>query len=86
MADPFPRRALPCGLCSCKRDTPPGQFPTIRFEVSEALAISRPMFGCHRGAPGTDEHLACVRWLAVAGSARRRCGWPWPPAGSSPKA
>jgi hypothetical protein len=26
------------------------------------------MFGCHKGAPGTDDDLACAGWLAVAGA------------------
>jgi hypothetical protein len=31
--------------------------------------MGTPMFGCHKGAPGTDEDLACAGWLAVAGRA-----------------
>jgi hypothetical protein len=38
-------------------------------ETSIAPDIGTTMFGCHKGAPGTDEDLACTGWLAVAGSA-----------------
>ena len=72
MAD-FPRRRFPCHECPFRRDTDPGQFTSCRYdalrETSESPDISTPMFGCHKGAPGTDEDLACAGWLAVAGHA-----------------
>ena len=29
--------------------------------------MDAPMFGCHKGEPGTNADLACAGWLAVAG-------------------
>lgn len=73
MGDPFPlpRRRFPCNECPWKRDSPPGQFPASRYEelraTSDQSGIAAPMFGCHRGEPGTNADLACAGWLAVAG-------------------
>ena len=73
MGDPFPlpRRRFPCNECPWKRDSPPGQIPASRYEelraTSDQSGIAAPMFGCHRGEPGTNADLACAGWLAVAG-------------------
>lgn len=70
---PFPRRAFPCSECPWRLDSRAGQFSAARYEAlkktSTSPSITDPMFGCHKGAPGTDEDLACAGWLAVAGNA-----------------
>lgn len=73
MVAEFPRRRYPCAECPFRRDTKPGQFSSRRYDAlrktSTSPGIDTPMFGCHKGAPGTDEDLACAGWLAVAGNA-----------------
>lgn len=68
----FPHRRFPCGPCPWKRDAVPGEFSAERYEClavtsGNGVAFGAPMFGCHRGEPGTDADLACAGWLAVAG-------------------
>lgn len=71
MGDQFPRRKYPCAECPWRRDTPPGQFPACRYDAlhstSDQSGLFAPMFGCHKGEPGTNADLACAGWLAVAG-------------------
>jgi hypothetical protein len=68
----FPRRRFPCGECPWRRDTEPGQFPACRYDALRATSdqpgLQAPMFGCHKGEPGTSADLACAGWLAVAGA------------------
>ena len=68
----FPRRRFPCGECPWRRDTEPGQFPACRYDAlaatSDQSGLTAPMFGCHKGEPGTNADLACAGWLAVAGT------------------
>jgi hypothetical protein len=68
----FPRRRYPCAECPWRRDTPPGQFPASRYDAlqstSDQSGLHAPMFGCHKGEPGTNADLACAGWLAVAGT------------------
>lgn len=61
----------------------PGRFPAQRFKELRATSVQpdptdddayqaaalgqQPKFGCHKGAPGSGEDLACAGWLAVAG-------------------
>ena len=77
---PFPRRSFPCGPCPIRADNadnPDAKFPAHRWE---ALSLTlpdpntgippmpgTPMFGCHKGEPGTDNDLACAGWLAQFG-------------------
>lgn len=71
----FPHRVFPCSECPWRVDTPPGQFTAARFRRLAVTAGSdddpvmpgMPMFGCHKGEPGTDADLACAGWLAVCG-------------------
>jgi Family of unknown function (DUF6283) len=71
----FPRRAFPCNECPWRRDAPTGRFSSCRYDALKATAggpgveapINAPMFGCHKGEPGTNRDLACAGWLAVAG-------------------
>jgi hypothetical protein len=46
-------------------------FPACRWDALSATVnaprLGDEMFGCHKGAPGTDEDLACAGWLAVFG-------------------
>lgn len=78
--DPFPHRTFPCGPCPIRADNadnPNSQFPAQRWdELSKSVrdpetgrepGLGTPMFGCHKGAPGTDADLACAGWLAVFG-------------------
>jgi Family of unknown function (DUF6283) len=68
----FPRRRFPCGECPWRRDTPAGAFPASRYDelraTSDQSSLSAPLFGCHKGEPGTNADLACAGWLAVAGA------------------
>lgn len=74
----FPHRRYPCDECPIRADNtdnPKSKFPAERWQ---ALSVSvrhdghqpgfgDPLFGCHKGAPGTDEDLACAGWLARFG-------------------
>ncbi|WP_436759385.1 DUF6283 family protein [Streptosporangium sp. V21-05] len=71
----FPRRIFPCNECPWRRDAQPGQFSACRYDALASTSgapgaeapPSAPMFGCHKGEPGTNADLACAGWLAVAG-------------------
>ncbi|MET9263695.1 DUF6283 family protein [Amycolatopsis sp. NPDC004079] len=78
---PLPRREFPCGPCPIRadnRDNPKAKFPaerwtalsdTVRNPDTGAQPMpGDPMFGCHKGEPGTDNDLACAGWLARFGS------------------
>ncbi|MDF5756563.1 DUF6283 family protein [Spongiactinospora sp. TRM90649] len=72
-------RAFPCGgeqKCPWRRDAEPGQFPAERYEAVVATCrdhraghalIGAPVFGCHKGEPGTGDDLACAGFLAIEG-------------------
>jgi Family of unknown function (DUF6283) len=76
----LPRRLYPCDECPIRadnQDNPRSQFPaarwealsvTVRHPVTGSPGLDAPMFGCHKGAPGTDEDLACAGWLATFGA------------------
>lgn len=79
MPDQFPRRRYPCDECPIRADNADNarsKFParrwveltsTVRTPDGSSPMIGTPMFGCHKGAPGTDEDLACAGWLARFG-------------------
>jgi len=72
--DAFPRRSFPCDECPIRADNadnPKSKFPAGRWEAL-SVSVNAPqfgetMFGCHKGAPGTDEDLACAGWLVQFG-------------------
>lgn len=81
MTAPMPRRAYPCDECPIRVDNagnPASQFPAARWaELTETVpdpvtaaspGLGTPMFGCHKGAPGTDTDVACAGWLARFGA------------------
>jgi len=75
----FPRRLYPCNECpirSDNTDNPRSKFSasrwaeltsTVRTSDGGSPPLGSAMFGCHKGAPGTDEDLACAGWLARFG-------------------
>lgn len=71
----LPHRSFPCSECPWRIDADLGKFPSCRYEALAETTGARgheapfgaPMFGCHKGEPGTDRDLACAGWLAVAG-------------------
>lgn len=70
----FPRRLFPCDECPIRSDNasnPKSMFPASRWKALSATVdapqMGEPMFGCHKGAPGTDDDLACAGWLAQFG-------------------
>lgn len=77
--DALPHRIYPCDECPVRtdnRDNPKSQFPAERWRALHAsiddgyggsAGFGAPIFGCHKGAPGTDEDLACAGWLASFG-------------------
>lgn len=78
--DTFPRRRFPCGECpirSDNADNPRSKFPAERWDALTASVVDpdtgfgpsfdAPLFGCHKGEPGTDADLACAGWLARFG-------------------
>jgi hypothetical protein len=71
VAEPMPRRRFPCGECPWKIDAEPGRFPSSRYDdlraTSDQSGLDAPLFGCHKGDPGTNADLACAGWLAVDG-------------------
>lgn len=73
MNDQMPHRRFPCGgtqRCPWRLDAAPGQFPAERYEALRVTAeqnLTAPIFGCHDGAPGSGEDVACAGWLAVVG-------------------
>lgn len=78
--DQFPRRRYPCDECPIRADNadnPRSKFSAHRWaELTATVStpdggspqLGTPMFGCHKGAPGTDEDLACAGWLAQFGA------------------
>nr|WP_254126720.1 DUF6283 family protein [Amycolatopsis sp. CA-230715] len=77
----MPHRSFPCGPCPIRADNcdnPAAKFPaerwkalanTVRDSVTgEHPGLGDPMFGCHKGEPGTNEDLACAGWLARFGA------------------
>lgn len=72
-------RTFPCAECPWRRDAEPGKFGTERYETLRATcrsegvdgvghsALQAPIFGCHKGEPGTGDDLACAGFLAVEG-------------------
>lgn len=79
MTDKFPHRMFPCNECPIRSDNihnPQSKFPAQRWaELTSTVCapdggspqLGDAMFGCHKGAPGTDEDLACAGWLARFG-------------------
>lgn len=78
--DGFPRRKYPCDECPFRcdnEDNPKSQFPVERWAALGATVrdsdsgqhpgLNDPLFGCHKGEPGTDADLACAGWLATFG-------------------
>mgnify|MGYP000532835257 CR=1 FL=1 len=72
----FPCRSFPCAECPWRADVEPGQFPAGRYDILRRTSVGEngaavfpgtPMFGCHKGEPGSGADLACAGWLAVAG-------------------
>lgn len=76
----FPRRTYPCNECPIRVDNatnPASQFPARKWaELTASVedpvtgfgpSITDPMFGCHKGAPGSDSDLACAGWLVRFG-------------------
>lgn len=76
----FPRRTFPCGPCPIRADNadnPDSWFPAERWSALTASvidpatgfgpSIDAPLFGCHKGEPGTNADLACAGWLAQFG-------------------
>ena len=76
MGKPIHARKL-CSDCPFKKDTPPGQFSSARYERLRALGVHDPapregqsfalkaMFACHQTGEGKE--VACAGWLAVCG-------------------
>lgn len=79
MAQPLPRRAYPCSECpvrSDNTDNPRSKFPAWKWRALRATIddgtggsapLGAPLFGCHKGEPGTNADLACAGWLAAFG-------------------
>lgn len=76
----LPHRAFPCDECpfrSDNRDNPAAKFPAERWRAlvvtvrdprdGREPALDAPLFGCHKGAPGSGLDLACAGWLATVG-------------------
>lgn len=75
-----PRRDYPCDQCpfvARNADNPDAKFPAERWAALAVTirdpatgrepALDAPLFGCHKGAPGTNTDLACAGWLARFG-------------------
>lgn len=78
---PLPRRQYPCGPCPMRADNcdnSGAKFPVERWEAlrdtvrdpltSSHPTLADPLFGCHKGEPGTDDDVACAGWLARFGA------------------
>jgi hypothetical protein len=74
------RRHYPCNECPIRednKDNPSSQFPLHKWRELTASVVDpvtkfgpdfdAPIFGCHKGAPGTNEDLACAGWLVRFG-------------------
>lgn len=79
--EPLPHRSFPCGPCPIRADNsnnPAAKFPADRWkalsrsvrdpETGYQPSLGDPIFGCHKGEPGTDADLGCAGWLAVFGA------------------
>lgn len=76
----LPHRTFPCNECPVRcdnADNPRSKFTPQKWEDLKASiddgtggnsAVDAPMFGCHKGEPGTDADLACAGWLAAFGT------------------
>ncbi|MFF3256992.1 DUF6283 family protein [Actinacidiphila glaucinigra] len=76
----FPCNECPWRLDVPPGQFPPERFEQLRAtsvqpdprtdpDAYQAAAIGQQdKFGCHKGAPGSGEDLACAGWLAVAGT------------------
>ncbi|GAA2679619.1 hypothetical protein GCM10010428_45130 [Actinosynnema pretiosum subsp. pretiosum] len=77
----MPHREFPCGPCPIRADNsnnPKAKFSAERWadltSTVRDLKTGRqpmpgdPLFGCHKGEPGTDNDLACAGWLAQFGA------------------
>lgn len=76
----LPHRGFPCDECPFRKDNadnPDAKFSAERW-TALAVAVRDPatghqpmpgdeMFGCHKGAPGSNADLACAGWLARFG-------------------
>jgi hypothetical protein len=78
---PVPHREFPCGPCPIRADNcdnPKAKFPAERWEALSRTVRDpqtgrqpmpgEPMFGCHKGEPGTDNDLCCAGWLVRFGA------------------
>lgn len=75
----FPHRKYPCDECPVRRDNadnPRSKFLVERWAALRSTVddgdgneapLGAPIFGCHKGAPGTDADMACAGWLASFG-------------------
>jgi hypothetical protein len=75
----FPHRAFPCNECPVRADNAdnprskfrPSKWDELHGTIDDGTGgtapIGAPMFGCHKGEPGTNDDLACAGWLAVFG-------------------
>ncbi len=81
MTEPFPRRLYPCDECPIRSDNsanPRSKFPAERWAALSASVrdpdtgqdpqLGEILFGCHKGAPGSDADLACAGWLVTFGA------------------
>ncbi|SEP53758.1 hypothetical protein SAMN04489732_13060 [Amycolatopsis saalfeldensis] len=77
----MPHREFPCGPCPIRADNcdnPKAKFPAERWtalrstvrdpETGKQPFPGDPMFGCHKGEPGTNDDLSCAGWLVQFGS------------------
>jgi hypothetical protein len=79
MTGQLPRRTFPCNECPVRRDNagnPRSKFPAERWNaLAETITgvehaadfPGKPLFGCHKGEPGTNRDLTCAGWLAAFG-------------------
>jgi len=80
MPDELPRRRFPCAPCPIRADNadnPDAKFSAERWDALTASVRDPetgrqpmpgdPLFGCHKGEPGTNDDLACAGWLAQFG-------------------
>lgn len=75
----LPHRIFPCDECPVRRDNadnprskfPAGKWDELRASIDDGTGgsstLAAPIFGCHKGAPGGGEDLACAGWLAAFG-------------------
>jgi hypothetical protein len=75
----LPHRIYPCNECPVRADNcdnprskfPAGKWRDLRASIDDGTggssAMIAPIFGCHKGEPGSDADLACAGWLAAFG-------------------